>query len=253
MRKKKQLDPEFVDAAIGIGINQAAMTTKEKKQDPLEETPVVGANRDPIEPELRTLQDKERDIRHVLTDHEANLLMVAANEEADWDKYAEIIDDYELMKDPLSLPPECAIREERCEFRYRWLDPYDSQRFQRQTDRSFKIRWWIVTPSTARYLPPTSFDASGVVRRMGLILAKMPYWMYLARQKMVWKLADSTWKDHENKQGPGSTEGLEFTGRAGGRFRGGDIRTAQAVLDDSGHETFNMGDVRISAEEAEGA
>lgn len=247
----------FTDQALEDAVAKHEMTFATAVEDVVgkvtSEAPPEPASPDPGPQPEKTLQDKERDIRHVLTDGEANLLMLAANEEADWSKYARVIDDYELMKDPFSLPPECAVREEKKEFRYRWLDPKDTERFERQLDKSAKIRWWLVTRNTAKYLPGHYFDASGLVRRSGLVLAKMPYDMYLMRQQMVWKLADYSWKDHENRIGPGPAEGVEFTGRSGGRFRGGDIRTAQAVLDESGNESFTLGDVRLSAGEASDA
>lgn len=163
---------------------------------------------------------QEKQVTHVLTDVETNLLTHAYTGDVDWAGVVEALDDYEIMRDAFEVPPECMVRQERKEFRYRWLNPADRERFDMQT--SGKLRWWVCNRTNASYIPDQYRDANGLVRRSGLVLAKMPYAMYLKRQTTVWQLATPA-----RKVGPANSEGYEYTGEQGGKFRKGDIIHAE--------------------------
>jgi len=155
-------------------------------------------------------------ITHVLTDTETNLLFHAQAGVIDWGaEVAKIGDDYELMKDPLALPVECALKRERCEFAYRWLNPKNEDTFNQQT--SGRIRWYVVTRDNAPYIKSVGFDQAGLIRNGSLVLAKMPWAMYAKRNQIYHTAAILPTK----KPGPKDEEGkYEYTD---GKLRSGDI------------------------------
>jgi hypothetical protein len=100
-------------------------------------------------------------VQHVMTDVESNLLYRAANEEADWQAAIDIVDQYDLMRDPFELPEECKARQATKQFNYRWLNPADKERFDMQTNPNSPVRWWLCTRNTASYIPARYFDVNG--------------------------------------------------------------------------------------------
>lgn len=159
-------------------------------------------------------------LQHVLTDNEAQLLHLLQTEDGQWPK-AEVVDDYALMQDPFELPPECKKMEAEKKWRYRWLDPY-SPNFKMSTNKASPIHWRLCNRMSAPEIPDRYFDVSGGVRNMGLVLSKMPWWMFERRLDLVHRRARPA-----ERKGPANADGMEFTGQDGGKFKGGDIIVAE--------------------------
>lgn len=159
-------------------------------------------------------------IQHVLTDTESNLLIHAHSGPVDWAQaIIQMGDDYELMKDPYALPAECALRQERKEFRYRWLDPTNREKFNQQI--SGKIRWFIVNRANSPYVEEKTFDSNGLVRHGDMVLACMPWPMYLMRNQIYHAAAVLP-----RKKGKRDEEGrYEYV--EGAKLRSGDIVMAE--------------------------
>lgn len=165
-------------------------------------------------------------VTHVLTSTESNLIRMSNNQDAfDWDKAmkaVEILDDYSLTRDPLELPPECKARVASKEFRYRWLDPDDKDRFNLQVSGAFP--WVLATRNNAPYISDHLRDENGLVRNAGMVLAVMRYDLYMARQTQIWKMSGTT-----ELIGP-AKGGTEYTGKEGGKIKGGDIVVAEEIV-----------------------
>jgi len=170
----------------------------------------------------------QRNIVGIVSDSESTLIRMASQSDSfNWDKAIqaiETLDDYSILNDPFSLPPECHVRQEQKQYRYRWLDPKDQDRFVMQTQGRFP--WVLATRNNAPYIPDHLRDENGLVRRAGMVLALMRYDVYMARQLRIWKLSEVS-----EKKGPAKAEGLEFTGQEGGKIKSGDIITAQEIGD----------------------
>lgn len=170
-------------------------------------------------------------VQHVMTDVESNLLYRAAHEEADWMKAIDILDQYDLMRDPFELPEECKARQANKQFNYRWLNPADKERFDMQTNPNSPVRWWLCTRNTASYIPSRYFDVNGLVRNQGLVLAKMPHDLYMVRQTRVWKAASL---EPRAGQKPNAPDGMEYVPSEQAKLRQGDIIYAEERATDDG-------------------
>jgi hypothetical protein len=163
-------------------------------------------------------------VQHVMTDVESNLLYRAAHEEADWMAAIDIVDQYDLMRDPFELPEECKARQATKQFNYRWLNPADKERFDMQTNPNSPVRWWLCTRNTASYIPARYFDVNGLVRNQGLVLAKMPHDLYMIRQNRVWRAAAL---EPRAGQKPNAPDGMEYVPSEQAKLRQGDIIYAE--------------------------
>ena len=105
-------------------------------------------------------------------------------------------------------------------FRYRWLNPKDKERFGLQTEG--QLHWWVCNRTNAPEISDKYRDANGLVRRSGLVLAKMPYAMHMKRQTMVWALAAPP-----ERKGPTNHEGYEYMDESRAKFRSGDVIHAE--------------------------
>jgi len=210
-------------------------STRPQQQDPSDQTTTVNPAPPPVAPTGPIA---------VVTDAESNLIRMANQADSfNWDKAMsaiETLDDYSFLQDPFEIPMECRLREEKKEFRYRWLDPKDQDRFVMQTAGRFP--WVLATRNNAPYIPDHLRDENGLVRRAGLVLALMRYDVYMARQTRIWKLSETT-----EKKGPANAQGLEYTGTDGGKIRAGDIVTAQ----ETDNRQFSMGDRVFSGDSEE--
>jgi hypothetical protein len=184
-------------------------------------------------------QQKGNVVTHVMTDAESSLIQHAYTGPVDWSQVVQVVDDYELMKDPFALPPECAEMERQKKFKYRWLNPMDQEKFGMMLSGS--IRYWICNRDNSPEVPSGSplRDAHGLIRRSGLVLAKMPWALYLMRQKNVWRAAILP-----TKKGAKDAEGrLEYTGSEGGKLKSGDIIVAEEQVVDEDRNMTKMATV----------
>lgn len=173
-------------------------------------------------------------VTHVLTDTDSHLIKLANQEDFDWDRAfnaVQVLDDYSVLQDPFEIPPECKARHANNEFRYRWLEPGDKDRFLMQTTGRFP--WVVCNRNNAPYIPDQYRDENGLVRRAGMVLGMMRYDLYMARQMRIWKLSETT-----DRKGPAKAEGYEYTGTEGGKIRSGDIVVSEEVVDRSGRASF---------------
>jgi hypothetical protein len=177
-------------------------------------------------------------IQHVLTETDSQLNKLAEQPAFDWDKAIQavsMLDDYSILQDPFEIPPECKARYAANEFRYRWLDPGDKDRFLMQTSGRFP--WVLCNRNNAPYIPDTYRDENGLVKRAGMVLAVMRYDLYMARQTRVWKLSESHADRREVKK-----EGYELTGIEGGKIKSGDVIVSEERYDERSKRTW-MADV----------
>lgn len=191
-------------------------------------------DRPPVIPQETKPAQENSMVTHILTDADSQLVKMANEGDFDWDaamQAVEVMDDYTILQDPLELPPECKARHVNDQFRYRWLDPTDRNRFMMQT--SGKFPWVVCNRTNAPYIPDVYRDENGLVRKAGMVLAKMRFDLYMARQTRVWKLST-----HKEKIGPAKSEGMEFTGHEGGKIRSGDIIVSEEVVNRQGATEF---------------
>ena len=142
----------------------------------------------------------------------------------DWDaviQRIETVDDYTLLHDQMSIPPELKKLEDAGFYCYRWLDE-KSDRFHEQLDGH--IPWEIVNRGNSPEVPDRYFDISGAIRKgANGILARMHRKAHDLRQNLIWKASETPTRMGEFR------EGMEFEPNQ--KIRSGDIVVAAETED----------------------
>jgi hypothetical protein len=184
----KQTDPSVLNDYNGDGILPVQEEKPENSAKQREQKAAAPQRKASVPASLPAEKKSERTVTHVVTDAESALIYHANTGPIDWaHEVAMIGDDFELMKDPMALPLECAMMREQCKFAYRWLNPKDQEQFNMQT--SGKIRWYVVNRTNSPYIKSVAWDEQGLIRNSGLVLACMPWEMYVKRNQIYRSMA----------------------------------------------------------------
>lgn len=177
-----------------------AYTTKnkspEKKESAVDNSAAIEKKQGSLTPEERALADR------------------IASDDREWETIREDeLEDFSLREDPYKLPKEAVEREQKREFKFRWVEKRP-ERIDQIRSLDPPARWWLCNATNTPFLKHLCDPVHGGIQKLDQILVFKPYWMFEKHQNAKMQIA-------ENKLNAGDVSKRDGEQKDWGEYRAG--------------------------------
>lgn len=111
------------------------------------------------------------------------------------------MNDFSLSEDPYKLPAPAQKKENREEFKFRWIEK-DSKRVDFVRNLDVPKRWWVCNSTNSPYLKGFFDPLHGAVQKLDQILVFKPWSHHIAKRRLVDQLSSTQRDSGKIKQTP---------------------------------------------------
>ena len=169
-----------------------------------------------------------------LTPEERALADRLSSDDRSWETIKEDdLNDFSLREDPYKLPAEAVEKEQKREFKFRWVEKRP-ERIDQIKSLEPPARWWVCNRDSTPFLAHLCDPVHGGIQKLDQILMFKPYWMFDKHQAAKTQIAESKLSSGDLKNRDGQQEDWgEYRAGPEHRITGKDEVMADTAYDEA--------------------